>query len=315
MLTRVENLKGNATQQMNYFRNFDERLQRLEDMQSSTVQLLNALVKKLHTTTYQTSSSSESQHIIHLERQLTTTEEEQEQETETLHFSPISTPEESKIPLSTLLSSGGSRKACSSSGPNFQTTTTPPIIVNTCYSELLTIKVPATSNLTSNDERLGLGTTSIGASSTSLLVVDETSQQLYKAEETEHSIYGKLIKERFRKLSEVVEDIERTLPSHQQRQDGKHDKCDTTDDDETLSTMDWVDTTTTGRIACNSTRISRFDINQEDTTANFIVDGKHPYSSSCSCSHLLFENLFTLDHVLASDVLSDATINDETKST
>ena len=89
---------------------------------------------------------------------------------------------------------------------------------------------------------------------------DGSHQSLYQAEETEHSIYGKLIKERFRKLSEVVEDIERTLPSHQQRHD---EKCDTIDDDETLSTIDWIDTA--GRLTFNSTRASRIDVNQDDS--------------------------------------------------
>ena len=69
---------------------------------------------------------------------------------------------------------------------------------------------------------------------------------------------------------QVVEDIERTLPSHLQRQD---DRRDITDDEETLSTMDWVDTT--GRTAYNSTRVSRSDINQEENGQIFVATGKN----------------------------------------
>ncbi|CAF4791975.1 unnamed protein product, partial [Rotaria sp. Silwood2] len=112
---------------------------------------------------------------------------------------------------------------------------------NYCWtiSEFLSIKSSGASTLPANDELLGIGTTTRSTSSTLVNVIDDTGHPgLYEAEETEHNIYGKLIKERFRKLSEVVEDIERTLPRYQQRQDDKRDKCDITDDDETLSTMD-----------------------------------------------------------------------------
>ncbi|CAF3868246.1 unnamed protein product, partial [Rotaria sp. Silwood1] len=149
----------------------------------------------------------------------------------------------------------------------------PPQIIVGPYSEFLSITSSGASTLPANDELLGIGTTTLSTSSTSVNVIDDTSHPgLYEAEETEHNIYGKLIKERFRKLSEVVEDIERTLPRHQHRQDDKRDKCDITDDDETLSTMDWVDTTR--RVAYNSTHVSRFDISQDENGQTVIATSK-----------------------------------------
>ncbi|CAF4587119.1 unnamed protein product, partial [Rotaria magnacalcarata] len=74
------------------------------------------------------------------------------------------------------------------------------------------MKNAAPTTLPTNDDRLGIGTTALSVSSSSVNVIDEINYPgLYEAEETEHNIFGKLIKERFRKLSEVVEDIERTL--------------------------------------------------------------------------------------------------------
>jgi hypothetical protein len=147
----------------------------------------------------------------------------------------------------------------------------PPQIVIGSYPEFLSLKSVGTSTLPGNDELLGISTTALTSSASSINAIDDTSHpSLYEAEEAEHNIYGKLIKERFRKLSEVVEDIARTLPNHQQRQD---EKRDITDDDEILSTMDWVDTT--GRTAFNSTHVSRFDINQEDNGHAFITTSKN----------------------------------------
>ena len=135
------------------------------------------------------------------------------------------------------------------------------------------MKASAASALPNSDELLALSNASLCTSSSTLNVPEDNSHHnLYKAEETEHSIYGKLIKERFRKLSEVVEDIERTLPNHQQRHDSKHEKCDIIDDDETLSTLDWVDTA--GRMVFNSTRASRYDINQDESATHFMGTGK-----------------------------------------
>jgi len=266
MLTRVETLKRNSTQQTSYFQNFDERLQRLEDMQTSTIQLLNVLVKNTQTPnndqrilTESTSSKSSEKKII---------------DDETLNFTALSTPDDIALPMSSLLSSsGGSRTMRSSSFTGRKGTnplpipaSAPPQIVVGSYSEFITIKSSNAGTLVVNDERLSLGTAALSASSSSINIPDDTSHpSLYEAEETEHNIFGKLIKERFRKLSEVVEDIERTLPSHQQRQG---EKCDiTTDDDETLSNLDWIDTA--GRTAYNSTHVSRFDINQEENGHHF----------------------------------------------
>ena len=278
MLTRVETLKRNATQQTNCFQNLDERLQRLEEMQSSTLQMLNVLVQNLQTSNQKRQSSHECQTSKLSEG---TMRNDDDDDDDSLHFSPTSTPDELKIPISTLLSSAGSRGTRSSSfsqrlvNPSHSLpNSTAPSALGHPFSELPTIKVLPSSSLTTNDERLGIGTTNIGGSGSTLTLPDDTSHQnLYKAEETEHSIYGKLIKERFRKLSEVVEDIERTLPSHHQRHEHKQDKSDITDDDETLSTLDWVDTAT-GRVACNSTRVSRFDVNQEEITTELIGNGK-----------------------------------------
>ena len=49
-------------------------------------------------------------------------------------------------------------------------------------------------------------------------------------------------------------------------------KCDITDDDETLSSLDWVDATV--RTAYNSTRVSRFDINQDDSGQHLVTTRK-----------------------------------------
>jgi hypothetical protein len=271
MLTRVETLKRNSTQQASYFQNFDERLQRLEDMQTSTIQLLNVLIQNIETRTNDQGTLIESTASKTLETKI-----DDDNNDEALNFTAVSTPDDVALPLSSLLSSSGSRPMRSGSFTTRKVTnslpisnTAPPQIVVGSYQEFLAMK--NTTTLTANDERLGIAATTLSASSTSINVPDDTSHlSLYAAEETEHNIYGKLIKERFRKLSEVVEDIERTLPSHQQRQD---EKCDTTDDDETLSTMDWVDTT--GRTTYNSTRVSRFDINQDEHGHQFIATSKN----------------------------------------
>jgi hypothetical protein len=270
MLTRVETLKRNGIQQANYFQNFEERLQRLEDMQASTLQLLNALVKNMQTPT-------NDQRTL-LETQQSTTSEKKLDDDETLNFTALSSPDDVALPVSSLLSSSSGNRAMRSSSFTGRKVSHPIPIPNSAtpqivgsYPEFISLKSSGGSTLTANDERLGLGTTALTASSSSLNVPDDTSHpSLYQAEETEHSIFGKLIKERFRKLSEVVEDIERTLPSHQQRHG---DKGDTTDDDETLSTMDWVDTT--GRTACNSTRVSRFDVNQDENGHHFIATSRN----------------------------------------
>lgn len=270
MLSRVETLKRNGTQQASYFQNFDERLQRLEDMQASTIQLLNVLIQNMHTPANDQRTLIESTSSEGLEKKF--------DDDETMNFTALSSPDDLVLPMASLLSpSGGGRTIRSSSftgrkGTNplpIPTSAAPQIVVGS-YPEYLTLKSANASMLTVSDERLGIGTAGLSASTTSINVPDDTSHpSLYEAEETEHNIYGKLIKERFRKLSEVVEDIERTLPSHQQRQDGT---SHITDDDETLSTMDWVDTT--GRTAYNSTRVSRYDVNQEDNEHNFMATSK-----------------------------------------
>jgi hypothetical protein len=268
MLTRVETLKRNGTQQMSHFQKFDERLQRLEDMQVSTIQLLNVLIQNMQT-------SKDDQ--IQSDAKIKETEDD-----EAFNFTAVSSTEDVNLPVPTLLSSSGTNRTMRSSSFTTRKVTNPlPIpnsalsqIVGAGYSELLSIKSSVISTLTPNDERLGIGTAALSTSTSSVTIPDDTSHPgLYEAEETEHNIYGKLIKERFRKLSEFVEDIERTLPNHQHRQDEKHDKCDTTDDDETLSTIDWVDTA--GRTAYNSTHVSRFDINIDDNGQNLIVTSKN----------------------------------------
>jgi hypothetical protein len=297
MLTRVETLKRNSTQQTSYFQNFDERLQRLEDMQSSTIQLLNVLIQNIQT-------PNNDQQIL-TESTSSKSSEKKINDDEILNFTALSTPDDITLPISSLLSSsGGSRTMRSSSFTGRKVTNPLPIptsaapqIVVGSYPEFLTIKSSTAATLAANDELLGLGTTALSASSSSISIPDDTSHPgLYEAEETEHNIFGKLIKERFRKLSEVVEDIERTLPSHQQRQG---DKCDTTDEDETLSTLDWVDTT--GRTAYNSTHVSRFDINQEENGHHF----------SAATIQLIQET----DKSPMPDVLIHSPVDDETKST
>jgi hypothetical protein len=277
MLTRVETLKRNGTQQANYFHNFDQRLQRLEDMQASTLQLLNVLAQNMQTTTF-TKQTMIDTDVTETSANLLKDNDDNEYRQTT----GASTPDEVPMGMSSLLSSTASSTLRASNFNNRKGNNTlsmggstqPQIMVN-AYTELLAMKGSVSSTLPSSDERLGIGGSApLYASSSSLNVPDDTSHKnLYKAEETEHNIYGKLIKERFRKLSEVVEDIERTLPSHQQRHDCKHDKCDIIDDDETLSTLDWVDTGA-GRVAFNSTRVSRFDVNQDEMGSNFIATGK-----------------------------------------
>jgi hypothetical protein len=273
MLTRVETLKRNGTQQASYFQNFDERLQRLEDMQASTIQLLNVLVQNIQTSPHSRQTLIDSFTSNSSEKKTQEIEDD-----ETLDFTALSSPDDVTLPISSLFSSGAGRTMRSSSFSNRKATnpipvpnSAPPQIVVGSYPEFLSLKTSIPSTITASEERLGMSgaTTILRASTSSLNVAEDTSHQnLYEAEETEHNIFGKLIKERFRKLSEVVEDIERTLPSHQQR---RGDKCDTTDDDETLSTIDWVDTA--GRMTFNSTRVSRFDINQDEIGQNLIATG------------------------------------------
>jgi hypothetical protein len=272
MLTRVETLQRTGTQQGNYFQNFDERLQRLEDMQTSTIQLLNVLVQNMQTSINNQRTVNESAPLNISERKL--------DDDETLSFTALSSPDDVALPLSSLLSSSAGRVMRSGSFTGRKSTnplpipsSAPPQIVVGTYPEYLTIKSTTAATLTGNDERLPIGTTALSSSTSSINATDDTSHlSLYAAEETEHNIFGKLIKERFRKLSEVVEDIERTLPSHQQRQDDKREKCDITDDEEVLSTMDWVDTT--GRTAYNSTHVSRYNINQEENGDTFLATSK-----------------------------------------
>ncbi|CAF0916482.1 unnamed protein product [Rotaria sordida] len=273
MVTRVETLKRSSTQQTSYFQNFDERLQRLEDMQTTTLQLLDVLIQKMQTPSNDQTGLIEGGSIKSLDKKINENDDD-----EMLNFTAVSSPDDVKLPTS-LLSSSTNRTMRSLSFSNRKITNPIPIpnsaapqIIAGGYSEFLALKTSVTSALSVNDERLGIGTTTRSASSSSVNIIDDTNLPgLYEAEETEHSIYGKLIKERFRKLSEVVEDIERTLPRHQQRQDDKRDKCDMTDDDETLSTIDWVDTT--GRVAYNSTHASRFDVNQDENEHTFIATG------------------------------------------
>ena len=272
MLTRVETLKRNGTQQTSYFQNFDQRLQRLEEMQASTLQVLNVLVQSLQSTTNDQRRLNDSTTSKTSEKKIDNDDDNEN----SFNFTAISSPDDFQIPISSL-----SRAVRSASFTNRKATnplpiptSAPPQIVVGSYAEFMAMKTSAPSSLTINDEYLGPGATGLSASSTSINALDEINHpSLSKAEETEHNIYGKLIKERFRKLSEVVEDIERTLPSHQQRQDSKQDKCDITDDDETLSTMDWVDTT--GRTAYNSARVSRVNINEEENGITFIESSKN----------------------------------------
>lgn len=278
MLSRVETLKENSTQQVSCFQNFDQRLQRLEDMQASTIQLLNILIQKMQVTTNEQGTLMESTSTKSFDKKRKELEDD-----EVLNFTAVSSPDDVKFPIACLLSSSQGRTIRSSSMSSRKGTNSGPIanaaapqIVVGSYADYLSIKSSTAPTLPTNDERLTVGATALSASSSSVNAIDETSHPcLYEAEETENSIFGKLIKERFRKLSEVVEDIERTLPSHHQRHDDKRDKCDITDDDETLSTIDWVDTN--GRVAYNSTHVSRFDINQDENGQNFIATCKNNF--------------------------------------
>ncbi|CAF0940636.1 unnamed protein product [Adineta steineri] len=254
MLTRVETLKRNSTQQANNFQNFDERLQRLEDMQATTLQLLNVLVQntRASTTEQQTLEQSDSWKLS--EKGIKEVDDD-----ELFNFAALSSTDDITRPVSSLLSSSGARPMRSASFTGRKVTNSLPI-PSSAPPQIIVGGYCGTS--ATSDERSGTGPTALSASSSVSALED--SSHLYQAEQTETNIYGKLIKERFRKLSEFVEDIERTLPNHQQR-----DKCDTTDDDETLSTMDWVDTN--GRTTYNSTRVSRYDINQEDNGQNLLT--------------------------------------------
>ena len=285
MLTRVDTLKRNSTLQANYFKNFDERLQRLEDMQSSTLQMLNVLVQNMSLSSNSQPAVLESAPTRSIEKKRCGGGDEDDDD-EPLNFTGVSTPDDAPSPMASLMSSAASRALRPSGYPNRKLTTpipttAPPQIIVGAYSELLSLKSTSVSTSIAHDERLVIGTSAsmVGISSALLNVPDDSSHQnLYQAEETEHSIYGKLIKERFRKLSEVVEDIERTLPSHQQRHD---EKCDTIDDDETLSTIDWIDTA--GRLAFNSTRASRIDVNQDDPDQHVIATVDHLTYESEQC--------------------------------
>ncbi|CAF3851913.1 unnamed protein product [Rotaria sp. Silwood2] len=307
MLTRVETLKRNSTQQTSCFQRFDERLQRLEDMQSSTLQLLNVLIQKMPTSSNDQAALIESASTKSSDKKIKENDDDDDDE-EILNFTAVSSPDDVKLPISSLLSSGANRAMRSSSFSSRKATnplptpnSAPPQIIVGSYSEFLSIKSSGVSALPPNDERLGIGTTTLSTSSSSSVnIIDDASYPgLYEAEETEHNIYGKLIKERFRKLSEVVEDIERTLPRHQQRQDDKRDKCDITDDDETLSTMDWVDTT--GRVAYNSTHVSRFDVNQDENGHTFTAT--------------TIPNMQETDKSSIPDVIIHPSIDDDTQST
>lgn len=270
MSTRVETLQRNSTQQGNYFQNFDERLQRLEDMQASTIQLLNALLQNTQAPMNNQRTLNESQSSRISDRKVN--------DDELLNFTAVSTPDEMTFPSNPILSSSAGRAMRSGSFSNRKATnplpiptSAPPQIVVGSYPEYLSMK--STATLIATDERLPIGATGLGESSSSLNVPDDSSHaNLYEAEETEHHIFGKLIKERFRKLSEVVEDIERTLPSHQQRHDDQQETDRITDDEEVLSTMDWVDTT--GRTAYNSTHVSRIDISRDDHGDVFLSSSK-----------------------------------------
>ena len=278
MSTRVETLQRNSTQQGNYFQNFDERLQRLEDMQASTIQLLNVLLQNMQTPLNNQRTLNESQSSR-------TSADRKVNEDELLNFTAISTPDEVTVPLNALLSSTASRTMRSGSFSNRKNTNPLPIptsaapqIVVGSFPEYLSMKSTAVTLITT-DERLPIGTAGLGGSSSSLNVPDDGSYaNLYEAEEAEHHIFGKLIKERFRKLSEVVEDIERTLPSHQQRHEDHQEIDQNTDDDEVLSTMDWVDTN--GRTTYNSTHVSRFDISRDEHGDVFLSTSKRFFHSN-----------------------------------
>ncbi|UJR35885.1 hypothetical protein I4U23_028628 [Adineta vaga] len=263
MLTRVETLKRNGAQQINHFHNFDERLQRLEEMQASTIQLLNVLVQNMRKTSNEQQTLGESTSSRTSDKKIKETNDD-----DIFNFTAVSTPEEGALPTSSFLSSSGHSRPIRSSSFNTRKAAMNPIqIPSSAPPQIVVGAYSGTSAFANNDERLGITATTLSTSSTSVNGPDDTSHpSLYEAEETENNIYGRLIKERFRKLSEFVEDIERTLPSHQSRQG---DNCDITDDDETLSNMDWVDTT--GRTIYNSMRASQFDINQEDQGQTVLI--------------------------------------------
>ncbi|CAF4729836.1 unnamed protein product, partial [Rotaria sp. Silwood2] len=109
MLTRVETLKRNSTQQTGCFQNFDERLQRLEDMQASTLQLLNVLVQNMQT------SSNDQTTLIDNASTKSSDKKLKETDDEILNFTAVSSPDDVKFPISSLLSSGTNRAMRSSS--------------------------------------------------------------------------------------------------------------------------------------------------------------------------------------------------------
>lgn len=285
MSTRVETLQRSSTQQGNHFQNFDERLQRLEDMQASTIELLNVVLQNMQTPMNNQRTLNDSQS--------SRTSEKKVNDDEPSDFTAVSTPDDVTLPFNSLLSSSASRTMRSGSFTRRKSTnpvpipsSAPPQIVVGSFPEYLTMKSTA-GTLMGNDDRMPIGTGALGGSSSSLNLPDDSSNaNLCEAEETEHHIYGKLIKERFRKLSEVVEDIERTLPSHQQRHNDQQETDRLMDEEEALSTMDWVDTT--GRTTYNSTHVSRFDVNQEDHEDTFLASSKKLFhQNECQMNFVL----------------------------
>ncbi|CAF1489539.1 unnamed protein product, partial [Adineta ricciae] len=288
MLTRVETLKRNGAQQVNHFRNFDERLQRLEEMQASTIQLLNVLVQNMQTMNSDQQIVGESISSTAFDKK-----DKEGNDDELFNFTAVSTPDEVIPSVSSLLSSSGGNRPMRSASFTGRKVTNPVAIPVSAPPQIVVGTYTSPSAFGPTNERLTVAATTRSASSSSVNGPDETSQSaLHAAEETENNIYGKLIKERFRKLSEFVEDIERTLPSHQARQDEKHD---TTDDDETISNMDWVDTT--ARSTYNSIRASQFDINQDDQSQILVTT---------------IENIEDIEQNLIPDVLVHSSVDETT---
>ncbi|CAF1325435.1 unnamed protein product [Didymodactylos carnosus] len=275
MLTRVDTIKQNETQQNSHLQSFDERLQRLEDMHTSIMTLVQTLVQNL-SQQQQSPSSALPLHILqsslisqHISPQQSTNND--------LKFDSVSSSSLSLHEVKgdqTALVEKSQKLSCHHpvQGRSFSLAT--PHLDRGVQTDILSAshscnfnKTPSFSPLApvviitgQHDEVINTVRNPLFSplDKTTLMIQhssphqDEQKQEekLHEAEETEHNIIGQLIKQRVRTLSTAVEEIERTLervPGHNNVEMITETSSNNTDDylgEEVLlaSIIDWTET-------------------------------------------------------------------------
>ncbi|CAF0896318.1 unnamed protein product [Didymodactylos carnosus] len=234
MLTRVDTIKQSETQQTSYLQSFDERLQRLEDIHTSTLTLLQTLIQNLNqnqrplspTTPTRILQSPSLQSIYPEQSAIDDLKFEPASSSVSLNNNQTTSEEKAQALSRHHAAQGRSFSLAPRLDPETQTdllaASSSCNLFNKNASIAYSPPTPAVITTTQHDEIISIVRNPLFLSmdKTVLMVQHSSSHQdeqnpqdekLYEAEETEHNIIGKLIKERVRTLSTAVEEIERTL--------------------------------------------------------------------------------------------------------